>query len=513
MDDMVSLRCRFCGAPLDESQVKGDSPYITCEYCGTTQQRMDARRYMEDMVNQVKNWVAKSMPMGYPSGGMENVDPVARHSIFVRDIQPRLTAELDQIRFSNLSLLGSCLLAIPFRTAKVHQPDHTSKNAFEFNAKVRSVSSLAVSEEDRKVIDEASVISESYALAINNINLLGECKDGRWGIMANNFAECAKTMSGKEGYDLPCERYSALSEIAEGFSSMLDADITGAYGKVKSGKERLLSLAPAVMSDPQFMIMYSAVDQEIGIANMVLNIIEGSLSSSDDPVMMMDVISKVLRTPPSSDLKWNYLLNGSERYDEIFRNINEAISSKGNGTIPVTAGDGDMLMPFWEVDLRYTFTTGKLWNKKSVEVKEDLLICADFVMDHGCLDDPSSAITDIFSAGSKGSRMDTFLGKETSISGGKGIGRIQDSVSDGSSNGRRVIIPLSTRREAEKLCTEYIKQSSAAIKEFRLSDPDVRRLIYVPCRIADGKVVLPDGFEGMVPAHIGRMDTSSIHFI
>ena len=513
MDDMVSLRCKFCGAPLEESQIKGDSPYVTCEYCGTTQQRMDARKYMEDMVNQVKNWVARSMPMGYPTGGMENVDPVARHNIFIKDIQPKLTAELDQIKFSNLALLGSCLLTMPFRTAKVSQPDHTSKNAFEFNAKVRSVSPLAVSDEDKAVIDEAALISESYALAINNVNLLGECKDGRWDIMAKNFAECSKTMSGRRGYEIPCERYSALSEVSEGFASMLNGDITTAYGKVKSGKERLEALGDRAMSDPKFMIMYSAIAQEVGISDMVLNMIDSSLSTSDDPVLMMDIIRRVMETRPSSDIKWNYLLNGSERYNEVFANIGKAISAKNNGSIPISAGTGDVLMPFWEVDLRYTFTTGKLWKKKSVEVKEDLLICADFVTDKGCLDDPSSAITDIFTSKPDSGVMDSLLGKEKSISESQGIGRIQDSVSDGACAGRKVIAPLSTMREAEKLCTEYLKQRSGSIEQFKLSDPDIRRLIYVPCRIEGGKVVLPEDFGALVPKHIERLDTTSLHII
>ena len=513
MNDMVSLRCKHCGAPLDESQIKGDSPYVTCEYCGTTQQRMDARKYMEDMVNQVKDWVAKSMPMGYSAGGMENVDPVARHSIFVKDIQPRLTKELDQIRFSNLALLGTCLLAMPFRSAHVSQPDRSSKNAFEFNAKVRSVSSLAVTDEDRALIDEATVVSETYALAVNNIKLLGECKDGRWDIMAKNFRSCAETMSKTKGYEIPDERYKALADVAEGFASMLNGDITTAYGKVKSGMEMLESIGERAMNDPKFMIMYSAIDQERNIAKMVLGIIDSSLSSSDDPAMMMDIIRKVLETPPSSNMKWNYLLNGSARYDEVFVNIGKAISSKTNGTIPIASGSGDVLIPFWEVDLRYTFTTGKLWKKRSVEVKEDLLVCADFVTDPECLNDPSSAMTDIFSDRPEVGFGDSFFGKEKSISSGQGIGRIQDSVSEGTANGRKVMMPLSTRLEAEKLITEYLKQRSGSIQQLKLGDPDVKGLIYVPCRIVGDRLELPDEFGALVPTHIGRSKVQSQYII
>ena len=507
---MVSLRCKFCGAPLDESQIREDSPYVTCEYCGTTQQRMDARKYMEDMVNQVKDWVTKSMPMGYSSGGVDNVDPVARHSIFVKDIQPKLSAEMDQIRFSNLAVLGTCLLAMPFKSSVHPNADHTSKQAFEFNAKVRSVSSLAVTDEDKAIIDEAAFVSESYALVINNINLLGECKDGRWDIMAKNFRECADSISRIKGYEIPAERYRALSEIAEGFAVMLNGDMSTAYGKVKAGKERLGPIADRAMSDPRFMIMFSAIDQEVSIANMVLDLMDSSMSVPDDPLLMMEVIRKVLEQPACSNLKWNYLLNGADRYGAVFSSIGAAISAKNNGTIPIASGPGDVLMPFWEVDLRYTFTTGKLWKKRSVEVKEDLLICADFVTDPECLDDPSSAITDIFTDRPGASFGESFLGKETSISAGQGIGRIQDSVSDGNANGRKVIVPLSTMTEAEKLCTEYLRQRSDSIKQLKLGDPEVRRIIYIPCRVDGDRIVMPDDFGSLVPRHIERKKASSL---
>ena len=267
------------------------------------------------------------------------------------------------------------------------------------------------------------------------------------------------------------------------------------------------------MNDPKFMIMYSAIDQERNIAKMVLGIIDSSLSSSDDPAMMMDIIRKVLETPPSSNMKWNYLLNGSARYDEVFVNIGKAISSKTNGTIPIASGSGDVLIPFWEVDLRYTFTTGKLWKKRSVEVKEDLLVCADFVTDPECLNDPSSAMTDIFSDRPEVGFGDSFFGKEKSISSGQGIGRIQDSVSEGTANGRKVMMPLSTRLEAEKLITEYLKQRSGSIQQLKLGDPDVRGLIYVPCRIVGDRLELPDEFGALVPTHIGRSKVQSQYII
>ena len=90
MDEMVALRCKYCGAPLDEDQIKSDSPYITCQSCGTTQQRMDAEAYLNQLMGQVKSWISSAIPMGFNIAGAENIDPVARHSIFTKDVRPKI---------------------------------------------------------------------------------------------------------------------------------------------------------------------------------------------------------------------------------------------------------------------------------------------------------------------------------------------------------------------------------------------------------------------------------------
>ena len=108
MDEMVALRCKYCGAPLDEAQIKSDSPYVTCQSCGTTQQRMDAEAYLDQLMGQVKSWISSAIPMGYNvSGGMENIDPVARHSIFTKDVKPKIELEMNEFKFSYVTLLGN----------------------------------------------------------------------------------------------------------------------------------------------------------------------------------------------------------------------------------------------------------------------------------------------------------------------------------------------------------------------------------------------------------------------
>lgn len=132
MTDIVALRCKYCGAPFEREAVESTIPYITCSSCGTTQQRLDAKAYLEEMMVQVKSWISSAIPSGFNMSAAENVDPIARNSIFVRDIRPRVSMELMDYKFGNTSLLGNCLIALPFSRSSAYVPAHTPAKAFEF---------------------------------------------------------------------------------------------------------------------------------------------------------------------------------------------------------------------------------------------------------------------------------------------------------------------------------------------------------------------------------------------
>lgn len=85
MDEMIELRCKYCGAPLDRGSVESEAQYVTCPYCGTTQQRVDAKAYMDQMMAQIKSWIGKAIPGGFSLSQTDNVDPIARHNIFVNN--------------------------------------------------------------------------------------------------------------------------------------------------------------------------------------------------------------------------------------------------------------------------------------------------------------------------------------------------------------------------------------------------------------------------------------------
>lgn len=156
-------------------------------------------------------------------------------------------------------------------------------------------------------------------------------------------------------------------------------------------------------------------------------------------------------------------------------------------------------MPFWDVDLQYSFTTGSFLSKKSVVVKEDLMVPAVFTVFERALSDPRSGLTDIFAAAPESSILNRLKGEEHSISGSAGIGRLADSAFEGSPGSRTVFIPLCTRTEASRLVEMYLTQCSQTHSKLKLSKPSVKGLVYVPCDTAGGSFTLPDAFGGLEP--------------
>ena len=511
MDEMIELRCKYCGAPLDREQVESDSPYVTCQSCGTTQQRMDAQAYLDQLMGQVKSWISSAVPMGFNISGMENVDPVARHSIFTKDVRPKIEMEMTEFKFSNISLLGNCLLVLPFTTVNINKPVHTANQAFEFNAKVKSVSALAVDPESQELIEDAASMSQSYAMMINNVELLTEDKEGRYILMANNFTESANALKKAKGKELVVERFESLAVVCNGINELLSGKMTEAETKINGGKRRLEAIKDKTFANPEYGIMTQGIAQEISLCEVLLSAVEATrTSNSEDPLSVLSSFIQVMTVKLASHPKWGYLLNDKSRMNEVLKNMSAAMCARfGKSPVPVAAGSGKVLVPFWDISLLYSFETGALWKKKSVEVSDTLLLVADFVTDDRCLNDPADAMTDIFSDRPKAGMFAGLKGEETSISNGSGLKRITDSVSDQTAVGRAIMMPLSTMKEAEKLCGEYLAKVSATNRKFKLSKPEVKRLIYIPCTVS-GNRIESEVLSNMTPNRLGRIDTSKL---
>ncbi|MDR0309370.1 MAG: hypothetical protein LBH88_01235 [Candidatus Methanoplasma sp.] len=511
---MVMLRCKYCGAPLEKKALESDSPYITCSSCGTSQQRLDAKAYLDQMMGQIQSWISKTIPGGFSMAQSENVDSVARFNIFNNNVRPRIETEYSEYRFATNSLLSNPLMTLPFTTDNSVVPSHTSAKAFEFNAKVKSIEALAVDESSKSMVTSAEEMASAYAMLINNTKLLQEDKPGRYILMANNFKEASAAFRKIKGYGPAADRFQALAGICTGCEKLLNGDSMGSISYFENGNALLNKVKTAINTDLTLGIMYQGVEMEITQAK-ILSDLAGFMTKgiSADPLQILNTVKKIMAFSYPKTGKWGFLLGNKDRLAEVFSNLSKVLSAKAGGTLPIISGPGEYLIPFWEVDLKYSFQSGAAWAKRSVEVVEDLLIPADFVIDPQCLSNPRSALTDIFSIRPEKSILSGIKGTETSISGGEGISRLTAAASQNSPGTRKIVVPLSTEKEAKKLAAEYLAVCTSQDSKLKLSSPYVKSLIYIPCDIKGGRIEVPRGFGKLVPERIMRTEPSQMVII
>ncbi|MCL2295816.1 MAG: hypothetical protein FWC29_01880 [Methanomassiliicoccaceae archaeon] len=508
---MVMLRCKYCGAPLERQALESDSPYITCSSCGTSQQRVDARAYLDQMMGQIQSWISKAIPGGFSMSQSENVDSIARYNIFNNNVKGRVETEYSEYRFAANSLLANPLMTLPFTTDNSAVPGHTSAKAFEFNARVKSIEALAVDEASKNIVTSAEEMAAGYAVLINNTKLLQEDKPGRYTLMANNFTEASISFGKIKGYGPAADRFRALAGMCTGCEKLLNGDGAGSLSYFENGAAQLSKVKTAISTDLTLGIMYQAVEMEITQAKILSDIAGFVLKGvAADPLAILNTIKKIISFNYPKSGKWGFLLGNKDRFSEVFANLSKVLSAKSGGTLAIVPGAGEYLIPFWDVDLKYSFQTGAAWAKKGVEVTEDLLIPADFVIDSQCLNDPRSGITDIFSIRPEKSILSGIKGTETSISGGEGIGRLSDAAAQNSPGARKIVVPLSTEKEAKKLVSEYLAVCTSQDSKLKLSNPYVKSLIYIPCDIRGGRVEVPSGFGKLVPQRVNKMELSQM---
>ena len=510
--DLIELRCKHCGAPLESEDIGSDAPYVKCQYCGTTQQRVDAKAYMNQMMDQIRSWVSRSIPGGFSLAQTENVDPIARHNIYVNNIQPAIMPEISEFRIAVNTLMGNSLIVLPFTTDKPARTQHTSNQAFEFNARLKSIEPLAVDTEQKKIIVDAQNLSAAYALLVNNIQLLCEKTDGRFALMSTNFQNAAASIARCEGYEVLQKRLNALAGICTASDMVLNGDSLGCAVKAESAIAELEEAKKAIMKSPRLAMMLRAINLELAQSRSLLNAADKDNTGSGDGSALetLELMSQIKNLQYPSSKGWNDCLNKNGREHDLYAYVEEIERSRKEGGLLIASGDGDILYPFWDVDLKYSFTTGSLFSKKAVEVSEDILVPATFTLDGQALNNPVLGLTDIFGNAPESTLMSRIKGAETSISGGAGIGRLADSASPGSPGNRKVVVPTSTKSDAVKLVDQYLRLVSSTHGKLKLSSPTVKRMFYVPCMLVGDSIELPSMLSGLEPRSVAALGTSRV---
>lgn len=511
MDDLLELRCKHCGAPLDSEDIQSDSQYVKCQYCGTSQQRVDAKAYMNQMMDQIKSWVSKSIPGGFSLAQTENVDPIARHNIYVNNVKPAIMPEISEFRIAVNTLMANPLIVLPFTTGSPAKSQHSSTQAFEFNAKLKSIEPLAVDSEQKKIIVDAENLSSAYALMVNNLRLLSEQTEGRFALMSTNFKDAADSISRCTGYEVLQKRLAALAEVCTASDMVLNGDSLGCAVKAEAAVAQLEEAKKSIMKTPSLAMMLRAINMELAQSKTLLSAADGETKGSDeDALETLELLGKIKKIKYPSVGTWGAVLNKSGRENELYQYAQDIEAAKNNGTLPIASGSGQILYPFWDVDLKYSFTTGSLFNKKAVEVSEDILVPATFTLDSNALSSANRGLTDIFGAAPQSGFFDRVKGNESSISSSAGLGTIADSVAMNPPGSREVVLPTSTKADAVKLVNEYLKQVSSSHSKLKLSNPNVKKLFYLPCDRFESTIKAPVSMGSLTPACISMISANNL---
>ncbi len=516
---MMSLRCKSCSAPLSPVQ---SEEIVKCQYCGSTQKLVDARAFVNHIIAQVNAWVRQTMPTSLGASGSSVVDPIARHMVFANNVRPRLSTEYGEYRFQCMNVLSNPLMTLPNMTESGVGHLTDPKEVFLFQAKVQSISALAVDEDGKSLVQEIGGLSIAYAYLLNNLALMSELKPERYHFMHQNLAAAAAALKDTPKHAVLHERMKGLSSLCLSLDLLTSMKVDKSRIELDRAKSHLTNAGQMALSNPEFAIMHHAIKKELSTANStghMLNAImmnpRNDIASSYSTISsLLGILNGLRNSAPSL---WKSRFSDSQHHEEILKHVSVIAGTKaGQGSMKIVGGSGRYLFPFWAVDVPYSFRTGALWKTQGVEVTESLLVSATFPMDSAVFNgvNARSIVTDIFGARERsGFLTDTakrMSGKETSLSGGGPVKDVILRAHMGTPSGMDVIPPLSTPQDAVMIVQTYISQSSqsdrAIQSQLKLSSPRVSELVYVPGTCEGGRPCILEDLGRLAPSSVGDVE-------
>ena len=500
----LALRCSACGAAYKGSAGR---EVLTCDYCGTAQRLVDAREFLDHLVLQVNAFLSQALPGGFVPGGSGVVDPIARHSVFVNNVRPRLTTEADQYRFRCFNLLSQPLLELPFSSNRFLTASDDPKQIALFGAKVSSVSSLAIDGDSQAMVTQTGHLATGYGCLLVAIGLLRSRKPERFHLLDQNFQTAAEAFR-------PHPRWAGIADRLAGLSEASRAADEVRAGRVAPARELLMASEAHFRSaraqlDAQFELgfMIAPIEEERSMVRSIRSMtdaLEATPRDSNPPALVsLERLHQVLDhlgtySPPA----WDATFRSARLREEVFRGTAELRRAQhGSANVRHLRAGAGVLVPFWIVELPYSFQTGVLWNKRGQEVAETVLVAATFPLEPRAFSGAGASlvVTDVFGAGLGAGGLADFYarvrGSQTTISTSGPIPGAVHGSAPGPVPGWAAIPPITTAREALSLTQVYVESVKAGnpkiAAQLRLSSPRVGELLYLPCVLDPRSLPLP----------------------
>ncbi len=515
---LVSLRCGSCGAPIGAG---ASADIVRCDHCGTSQRLVDARAFLDQIMLQVNGFVRQALPLGLDANAIGTIDPIARHSVFAGNVRPRLETDHREYRFRWFSLLSNCLAILPFFAENITQVTDTPKDVFVLQAKVQSVTPLAVDDESRQLVIEMNGLAVAYANLLTNVSLMAGGQPERNYLMARNFRSASEALRGLTKYAPISDRLAGLASAYAAFDHLMSGRIHETLSELRQSRTTLEHAKEAVIRDFEFAIMLQAIEKEISTVRSTEYVADACLNDpKGEPLRTLGLLRKLLEVlrgfQNASADRWRPSFRTVEHQEYILMETARIRhAQRGEAILAILPGSGTVLFPFWIVEVPYTFQTGALWKTRGVEVSEAILVAATFPADGAAFaaSDPSNVLTDVFRARSRdgllAGTLKQLTGTETAISAGGPVRDIILRARKGDAAGFAVIPPLTTPKDVPGLVQDYlhqVRQTDPKVGEqLRLSSPRVGSLVYIPATPQAFRVNAMPWMGPMAPRSVGDL--------
>lgn len=435
---------------------------------------MDAREYLDKLRGEIHAWLKEIAP---PTAITSTVaDVIARHNIFVLNVKPKILPEFTSTKSKLSTLLSSPLFILPFFTSMGIKIVGDSKKAFEDLAKMRSIEPL-VTEEDKAFFDDVISTYAAYAYAHLALDIIS--KKGDISLVERNFQNIVATLEGMPQKKVEYTRADGLYKGYQALEYFLSGSVSTAKPLIEDALAKLENASKDAVKSPSTALYIPAISNEVSALKALKRLNEAAAKTFEvgkTPIELMPYLNKYFNlTEKIRDRK--------VIYDELANYLADIIEAKvGTGHVEALPGSGNLLIPFWEMSITYTFATGSLLWKKGKMVEDKLLVVAT---------EPLASVpwVDIFKV--TAGFWDRVKGREETLTGSLFTNLSAQIRKTSIPYNIKVIPPITNRKRSEDLANYYldmvIQRMGDKIK-FGASEP--QRLIYVPAEIRGDDVYI-----------------------
>ena len=217
------LRCPHCGGAITAA---GDSQIVKCEFCGTSQQRMNVEKYISQLRADVYGWVRSLVPSATVE--VQNVDPVARSQIFEQSLRGEVSSRLNSASMQLMKIGSGPLFLPPYSgpfQSMVATISADPKEMLSQGAKFQGLRPFVVADDQVAFMSEAIATMETIGYMSNVMRIYGGPAPRSYETISRNFGSAASTLEDDKSRTGAAMRMRGLASLSKSTELMIQGDL------------------------------------------------------------------------------------------------------------------------------------------------------------------------------------------------------------------------------------------------------------------------------------------------